>query len=368
MASMRIRHGDGKKEVGTWWVMETAGGALEPSTFCEHPIDNGQPGNFEPRRKPQAQIEASDHGLAMTRGRYMKASHLHQTVSELVAGGHSKDTPVWHHVLHSIPPSEMLVRTRPVQLQETPPRRLSPKDTYKPQHLVYEEDALRRRFYADHPWELARPRVIAERHGTDARYYDWSNGLRQPGLPLCGESVVQRQMWLMHNYAPPAPPEAEGDASSSDVEAQGESLVESKPSEPRRLNQAAAYDMARKEFYALRQREEVEVRIQREESRMVGGTFGHSQLEAGEMLEDRAYATWVKWARKNVENIKVEREARASSNVVVDDEVPEDASTNPEEFLKGKFGDNGEAKREGQKVGKGPGQGTPTSATSAVGL
>lgn len=30
--------------------------------------------------------------------------------------------------------------------------------------------------------------MIIEMDGKDALRYDWSKGLRQPGMPLCGES------------------------------------------------------------------------------------------------------------------------------------------------------------------------------------
>lgn len=121
------------------------------------------------------------------RGRYMKATQLHKTVHQLLAGGHTRDVPIWYDVLHQIPPTEILVRTRPVQLEEPDTKRRLPRNTYRPQKLIYEEDKLRTRFYQDHPWELARPRLILERHGTEPRHWDWSKGLRQPGLPLCGE-------------------------------------------------------------------------------------------------------------------------------------------------------------------------------------
>lgn len=90
-------------------------------------------------------------------------------------------------VVQSIPPSEILVRTSPVQLQAPNPRMHKPKRTFIPQPITYEEDDLRRTFFKDHPWELARPRIITEFDGQDARYVDWSTGLRQPGMQLSGE-------------------------------------------------------------------------------------------------------------------------------------------------------------------------------------
>lgn len=57
---------------------------------------------------------------------------------------------------------------------------------FKPQYMTFEEDQLRKNFYGDHPWELARPRIVLENDGKDAQNYDWS-GIQQPGRPLDGE-------------------------------------------------------------------------------------------------------------------------------------------------------------------------------------
>ena len=80
--------------------------------------------------------------------------------------------------------------------------------------------------------------------------------------------MVQRQLWLMENKG---------------------------------MAKAAAYDEARKEFYLLRQREEIEQRIAVEEARMVGAYFGKSLVRVGLELEDKAYEKWKTWAdRKSV--------------------------------------------------------------------
>ena len=57
---------------------------------------------------------------------------------------------------------------------------------FKPQLIEYEEDRLRREFYGDHPWELARPRVVLENDGKDGQRCDWSR-IQQLGRPLNGE-------------------------------------------------------------------------------------------------------------------------------------------------------------------------------------
>ncbi|KAI1807766.1 mitochondrial ribosomal protein [Daldinia bambusicola] len=185
--------------------------------------------------------------------------------------------PVWYKVVESIPPSEMLTRPLPPQHKAPNPKARRPSRLFQPQELVYEEDELRRTFYKDHPWELARPRMIIEMDGKDAQRYDWSKGLIQPGMPLCGECVVQRQLWMMYNIPG--------------------------------ITKEKAYDAARKEFYALRQEEEVERRIAKEEAQMVGAYFGKSFLQIGLDLEDKQYEEWKKWATKQIEEVRAERDS-----------------------------------------------------------
>ncbi|KAK3304125.1 mitochondrial ribosomal protein S25, partial [Chaetomium strumarium] len=134
-----------------------------------------------------------------------------------------------------------------------------PRNLFRPTKIVHPEDQLRQEFYRDHPWELARPKLVLELDGQDARYRDWSKGLRQPGMALSGESVVQRQLWLM---------------------------------EARDMPKQQAYDVARKEFYKLRQQEEIERRIAVEEARHYGAYFGKNNLQVGMELEDQVYEHW----------------------------------------------------------------------------
>jgi len=124
-------------------------------------------------------------------GRQFRAARLARTVRRKLDMPFSKlrteATPPWLAVLESIPPAEILTRPIPVQHRLADPKMKKPRNTYRPQEITYEEDELRQRFFRDHPWELARPRVMVEFDGKDARRYDWSRGLRQPGIPLTGE-------------------------------------------------------------------------------------------------------------------------------------------------------------------------------------
>jgi small subunit ribosomal protein S23 len=41
-------------------------------------------------------------------------------------------------------------------------------------NLGYKEDKLRWEYFNDHPWELARPRIVLENDGRDRENWDWS--------------------------------------------------------------------------------------------------------------------------------------------------------------------------------------------------
>ena len=113
--------------------------------------------------------------LAM--GRYdFRPSRVHQRATQLLATQRLSTPPPWFDVVGSIPPSQILVRTQPVQHQQPASKsRRKASKMFRPQPITYEEDRLRRDFFADHPWELARPRVILEDDGKDSRHQDWSS-------------------------------------------------------------------------------------------------------------------------------------------------------------------------------------------------
>ncbi|KAI9170879.1 37S ribosomal protein S25 [Paramyrothecium foliicola] len=203
-------------------------------------------------------------------GRQIRPARVFKTVSQQlqheVFKGHQIPVPPWYQVMHEVPPIDTIIRTIPPRHRMPGPKApKKPKKLYRPQSIKYEEDALRTTFFKDHPWELARPRVILESDGKDYQYLDWSKGLRQPGMALTGECVVQRQMWLMHNE---------------------------------NMSRNKAYDVARREFYRLRQAEEIEKRVAVEEARHVGAYFGKTRLDVGMLLEDREYENWKIWAGK----------------------------------------------------------------------
>ncbi len=208
--------------------------------------------------------------------------------------------PVWVDIMGDVPPAQVFTRQQPLQHAQpwirtnslpdsrTKAIRLDPHRSpgsrltkasrmYSPTPVKYDEDALRRQFFSDHPWELARPRVILETSGDQYAHVDWSTGLAQPGVPLSGECVVQRQLWLLQNLP--------------------------------RLTIEESYDIARKEFYALRRREATARRIAVEEAQNVGAAFGPSDMAKAIGVENKMYNDWERWA----EQMNMENDARNAS-------------------------------------------------------
>ncbi|RMJ27809.1 hypothetical protein PHISP_01303 [Aspergillus sp. HF37] len=214
------------------------------------------------------------------------ASRVRQLALNQKASGKTSKLPAWVDVLGDIPPSQVVVRNQPPQHQlirqrlrkdsedskprvvyEAQEKRIKPKKAsrvFQPMPIRFEEDQLRKEFFSDHPWELARPRILVEKAGKDFEHHDWSR-IQQPGKKLDGESVVQRQLWLLQN-------------------------------EPN-MTKGAAYDIARREFYRLRLREDIERRVAAEEAQAFGADFGPSRLEIGMQLENEEFERWKKWAR-----------------------------------------------------------------------
>ena len=249
-------------------------------------------------------------------GRYdFRPLRVHQTATQLLQNERISNVPPWYDVIGAIPPSQPLIRTQPFPHERTnkQPRTKKASRLFKPQKITYEEDKLRRDFYGDHPWELARPRMIIEDDGKDSYKTNWKD-IRQPEKALSGEryvlfvltkeatesrSVIQRQMWLQRNIP--------------------------------NITKARAYDQARKEFYKLRLVEDTERRVAREEALHVGARFGPSAMEIGMQLENEEYERWKVWAEKQVE-LQQQRQAALYSGTDSRDSPAEELAA-PEESL-----------------------------------
>lgn len=252
------------------------------------------------------------------KSRQIRPAKVCQTVaaelSSPVVPKYRVEEPPWYKTLNAIPQSEALTRAVPVRHRAPDPKLKWPRNSFRPQQITFPEDSLRRLFYQDHPWELARPRLLVELDGKDARMCDWSKGLRQPGMPLSGErlvgavnktsghlltdhSVVQRQLWLMEQGG---------------------------------LSRNKAYDQARREFYALRQEEEIERRVAREEARYVGAYFGKPRLDIGMELEDAEYEKWKLWGKQRVERYNMAQKDNEMTFGEEDGEGEADAISAPD--------------------------------------
>lgn len=215
----------------------------------------------------------------------LAALRVRQKALALVETGRHKENPVWTKVLAEVPPAQILIRQQPIKHSLTKTRTTSTgerttqsvatkkrsdmrrsKHLYQPNEISYEEDRLRDQFFRDHPWELARPRLLVETDGNQHANADWSTGLEQPGIPVSGESVAQRQLWLLENKPDIEVPEA--------------------------------YDIARKEFYAIRRRQQIAQRIAVEEAENMGANFGPPSMSIGMTKESETFDKWMKWAEK----------------------------------------------------------------------
>ena len=254
-------------------------------------------------------------------GRYdFSAQRVHQHATQLLQTKRISQPPSWYNVIGTTPPAQRLTRP-PLQRPQKPGKKASL--LFSPVNLSYQEDKLRWEYFNDHPWELARPRVVLESDGRDHERWDWSHSLgrgdvdrgegsdeitrkriaawerkqeEQAGRPLNGEAVIQRQRWLMRNQRV------------------GEDQ------EP--MSEAAAYDQARKELYRARHAREIEDRVAKEEALATGAIFGPGPLEVGMQLEDAQYEAWREWAKKESAALK-----QLQGSAYTGNEVGDEAST-----------------------------------------
>lgn len=109
-------------------------------------------------------------------GRYnLAAQNVQKHASQLLHAKRIPAPPPWYDVIGTTPPSTRLVR-QPMQRAQKPGARPPRKRSrlFQPLNITYEEDKLRWEYFNDHPWELARPRVLLENDGRDHEKWDWS--------------------------------------------------------------------------------------------------------------------------------------------------------------------------------------------------
>jgi hypothetical protein len=122
------------------------------------------------------------------RGLNLKPSRVYEIATQQLVSGTIVQPPCWYQTIGTIPPSEIMTRTQPVQHRDANPRSKARKASklFRPQKIEYPEDRLRKTFFHDHPWELARPRIVLENYGRDGQRCDWSR-IQQRTRPLDGE-------------------------------------------------------------------------------------------------------------------------------------------------------------------------------------
>lgn len=224
--------------------------------------------------------------------------------------------PVWFRVVAQHPPTHQLTQkvvnlkqwqNKPQGLEKNPKTGLyvtrhkqkfatSAQHLYRARPIRFFEDKVRKLFYTQHPWELARPKLLVENDGNDAKWQDWSS-IDQPHKKLDGESVIQRTLYLLEHESENYP----------------------------QSNWIKAYDQARNEFYRLRIREETQVRIGSEEARMFGSAFGQSYIDFGIEQEQEAIDAWT------VEATEASKVKRANVSTPVSDEDGTATATEPTE-------------------------------------
>ena len=106
-------------------------------------------------------------------GRYnLSPSRVHSHATSLLRNpsNHANVPPPWYTPIAQTPPPRILVRP-PLRRRQRPGAK--PSKTFLPVNVTYEEDKLRWEYFNDHPWELARPRVVLEEDGRDREKWDW---------------------------------------------------------------------------------------------------------------------------------------------------------------------------------------------------
>lgn len=234
------------------------------------------------------------------------AAGVLERTSHYLKSGVIRNKPAWYNVVSAVPPATDLTK-KPINLQTN--QAADPvKELFTSRHGVYKtrvsrterqqnnnsvsripkleflEDQLRDVFYHQHPWELARPKILVENSGDEHAKCDWSHML-QLHKPLDGESVVQRTLYV---------------------------LQESKQNgEETTLFQA--YDQARFEFYQLRMAQELESAVAKEELSMFGAVYSSTNMDWGLQKEQEFIDVWVKVGEERTKVREASRSKTSSS-------------------------------------------------------
>lgn len=122
----------------------------------------------------------------------------------------------------------------------------------------------------------------------------------------------------------------------------------------RKLRKDEAYDQARREFYQVRHRQDIERIVAREEALATGAYFEPGPIEASNKLEDAAYDRFVSWA---VDEAERKRQRSMAATALAVDSSKESSGDNVVE--------NGSVDQAGSENG-GASSSSPSSAGSPV--
>lgn len=100
------------------------------------------------------------------------AQNINKSTQSLLSTKRLTAPPPAFFPLAQFPPSTRLVR--PAKQRSAKSGKKAASRLFKPLNIAYEEDRLRWEYFNDHPWELARPRVVLESDGRDHERWDWS--------------------------------------------------------------------------------------------------------------------------------------------------------------------------------------------------
>lgn len=187
--------------------------------------------------------------------------------------------------IESIRSEEINPRTGYYTTRTSHKRSSSTRHLFIPQSIKYFEDSIRSLFFEQHPWELARPKLVIETDGKDSSRTNWAR-IDQLSKKLDGESVVQRTLYLLKN-------------------------------DPKFKNSDSwlpAYEKARLEYYRLRIRQDTRTQVAMEEATMFGAVFGKSEIEKGYEKEQEYINKWEKEATEATK-VKMARTAAPTSYV-----------------------------------------------------
>ncbi|KAK7205793.1 mitochondrial ribosomal protein S25 [Myxozyma melibiosi] len=181
-----------------------------------------------------------------------------QRTSQMLRTGTAGLEPAWYKAVLETPPTTELNSKLTVKhlerAQKLKKKNFKVRDLFKPQKIVFPEDSIRTTFYTQHPWELARPKILVENDALEFTKSDWSK-IEQHNKQLDGESVVQRTMWLKKKG---------------------------------NMRTTAAYKQALQEFYKARIYRQVAKETVLEEAKMFGAVFFPGKVEAG-LAEEAKY-------------------------------------------------------------------------------